>query len=160
MAAAGHYSGKVHREGVNLQVITAEDGKLLWISPALPGGTDDITAARKQAIVSTCAQLDFEVLAGKGYVGAGGTVITRSSAAQRRNCPTSTKPRTRSTQHCALPSSGPSPGSSKGGSSGTPASARTVTSAAAAILPREQGVVPTQVNPARPRVRGCRMGGR
>ncbi|WP_372412152.1 transposase family protein [Streptomyces luteireticuli] len=40
--AEGHFSGKVHREGVNLQIIAAEKGKLLWISPALslfqPGG--------------------------------------------------------------------------------------------------------------------------
>jgi hypothetical protein len=35
--AEGRYSGKVRREGVNLQVITADDGTLLWISPALPG---------------------------------------------------------------------------------------------------------------------------
>ncbi|MEU5307111.1 transposase family protein [Streptomyces noursei] len=34
VAAEGHFSGKVRREGVNLQVITAEEGKLLWLSPA------------------------------------------------------------------------------------------------------------------------------
>ncbi|WP_406190798.1 transposase family protein [Streptomyces sp. NBC_01017] len=68
VAAAGHYCGKVHREGMNLQVITAEDGKLLWISPALPAGTHAVTAARKHAIVNTCAQQDLEVLADKGYV--------------------------------------------------------------------------------------------
>ncbi|WP_371666503.1 transposase family protein [Streptomyces sp. NBC_00289] len=72
----GHFSGKVHREGVNLQVITAEEGKLLWLSPALPGGTHDVKAAREHGIIDTCAQLDLEVLADKGYAGAGGTVIT------------------------------------------------------------------------------------
>ncbi|MFD4144716.1 hypothetical protein [Streptomyces sp. NPDC058572] len=40
----GHYSGKARREGVNLQVITADEGTLLWISPALPGGTHDVKA--------------------------------------------------------------------------------------------------------------------
>ncbi|WP_328623203.1 transposase family protein [Streptomyces sp. NBC_00354] len=74
--AEGHFSGKVRREGVNLQVITAEDGKLLWISPALPGGTNDVKAARAHDVVRTCAELDLEVLADKGYQGAGGTVIT------------------------------------------------------------------------------------
>lgn len=74
--ATGHFSGKIRREGVNLQVITAEDGKLLWISPALPGGTNDVKAAREHDIVDTCAALDLEVLADKGYQGAGGTVIT------------------------------------------------------------------------------------
>ncbi|QCX82412.1 Transposase DDE domain protein (plasmid) [Streptomyces sp. YIM 121038] len=74
--AAGHFSGKARREGVNLQVITAEEGKLLWISPALPGGTHDITAAREHDVVETCAVLGLDVLADKGYQGAGGTVIT------------------------------------------------------------------------------------
>ncbi|WP_331718638.1 transposase family protein (plasmid) [Streptomyces sp. NBC_00289] len=74
--APGHFSGKVRREGVNLQVIAAEEGKLLWMSPALPGGTHDVTAAREHAIVDTCARLDLEILADKGYVGTGGTVIT------------------------------------------------------------------------------------
>jgi hypothetical protein len=74
--ADGHYSGKVRREGVNLQVITADEGTLLWISPALPGGTHDVKAAREHDIISACTQLDLEVLADKGYIGAGGTVIT------------------------------------------------------------------------------------
>lgn len=74
--AEGHYSGKVHREGVNLQVITADDGTLLWISPALPGGTHDVKAAREHNIAAACSKLDLEVLADKGYIGAGPTVIT------------------------------------------------------------------------------------
>ena len=74
--AAGHFSGKVRREGVNLQVVTADDGKLLWISPALPGGSHDLTAARKHDIIDVCTRLEVEVLADKGYQGAGGTVIT------------------------------------------------------------------------------------
>ncbi|MGA5135454.1 hypothetical protein ACPCTO_37485 [Streptomyces olivoreticuli] len=37
VAAEAHFSGKARREGVSLQVITTDDGKLLWISPALPG---------------------------------------------------------------------------------------------------------------------------
>ncbi|WP_432021371.1 transposase family protein [Streptomyces sp. 1222.5] len=67
---------QVRREGVNLQVITAEEGKLLWLSPALPGGTHDVKAAREHDIIDTCAQLDIEILADKGYQGAGGTIIT------------------------------------------------------------------------------------
>jgi DDE superfamily endonuclease/Helix-turn-helix of DDE superfamily endonuclease len=74
--AEGHFSGKVHREGVNLQVIAGDDGKLLWISPAVPGGTHDLKAAREHDIIDVCTQLDLEVLADKGYQGAGGTVIT------------------------------------------------------------------------------------
>ena len=41
------YSGKHHRHGVNLQVITDPHGGILWISPALPGRTHDLTAARR-----------------------------------------------------------------------------------------------------------------
>ncbi|MGW6257693.1 transposase family protein [Streptomyces sp. NPDC055085] len=53
--AAGHFSGKFRREDVNVQVITAEDGKLHWISPALPGETNDVKVARKHDIADTCA---------------------------------------------------------------------------------------------------------
>ncbi|MFD3947912.1 transposase family protein [Streptomyces sp. NPDC058579] len=76
VATAGHFSGKVRREGVNLQVITADEGKLLWLSLTLPGGTHDVRAAREHGIIETCAALDLDVLADKGYQGAGGTVIT------------------------------------------------------------------------------------
>ncbi|MEV5646602.1 IS256 family transposase [Streptomyces flaveolus] len=40
------YSRKHRRHGVNVQVITDPDGRLLWLSPALPGRTHDLTAAR------------------------------------------------------------------------------------------------------------------
>jgi hypothetical protein len=76
VTAEGHFSGKVRREGVNLQVVTTEEGKLLWLSPALPGGTHDVKAAREHGILENCAALNPEVLADKGYQGAGGTVIT------------------------------------------------------------------------------------
>lgn len=62
----GHFSGKVHREGVNLQVIAAEDGKLLWMSPALPGGVHDVKAAREHGVIDTCARLDLEALRTRG----------------------------------------------------------------------------------------------
>ncbi|GAA3597099.1 transposase family protein [Streptomyces osmaniensis] len=76
VGAAGHFSGKVRHEGVNLQIIAADDGTLLWISPALPGGAHDVKAAREHDIIDVCTQLDLEVLADKGYQDAGGTVIT------------------------------------------------------------------------------------
>ncbi|MFD5513821.1 transposase family protein [Streptomyces sp. NPDC127051] len=74
--ADGHFSGRVRREGVNLQAIASDDGKLLRLSPALPGGTHDLTAAREHSIICACTRLDHEALAGKGCQGAGGTVIT------------------------------------------------------------------------------------
>ncbi|WP_405545559.1 transposase [Streptomyces phaeochromogenes] len=39
------YSHKHHRHGVNVQVVTDPDGRLLWLSPALPGRVHDLTAA-------------------------------------------------------------------------------------------------------------------
>ncbi|MFD7339986.1 transposase family protein [Streptomyces violascens] len=67
------YSGKHRRHGVNLQVITDPTGQILWISPALPGRTRDLTAARTHRIVATRIRLGLPVLADLGYLGAGGT---------------------------------------------------------------------------------------
>ncbi len=37
------YSHKHRRHGVNAQVVTDPGGRLLWLSPALPGRTHDLT---------------------------------------------------------------------------------------------------------------------
>ncbi|WP_331747036.1 transposase family protein (plasmid) [Streptomyces sp. NBC_00853] len=66
-----HYSGKHRRHGVNLQVITAPDGTLVWVSPALAGRAHDLTAARRHRIIATCIRLGIPVLADKAYQGAG-----------------------------------------------------------------------------------------
>jgi hypothetical protein len=62
------YSGKARRHGVNIQAVTGPAGELLWYSPALPGRTVDITAARIHRIVTTCERLripsTFAVFAG------------------------------------------------------------------------------------------------
>jgi hypothetical protein len=68
------YSGKHRRHGVNLQVITAPDGTLVWISPALAGRAHDLTAARRHRIIATCIRLGIPVLADKAYQGAGDLV--------------------------------------------------------------------------------------
>lgn len=39
-------SGKHKHHGMNVQVLTDPFGRLLWASPALPGSTHDLTAAR------------------------------------------------------------------------------------------------------------------
>lgn len=65
------YSAEHRRNGVNLQVITAPDGTLVWISPVLPGWVHDLTAARRHRIIATCIRLGIPVLAGKAYQGAG-----------------------------------------------------------------------------------------
>ncbi|MFJ3106838.1 transposase family protein [Streptomyces sp. NPDC086835] len=68
------YSGKHRRHGVNLQVVTAPDGTLMWISPAMPRRTHDLTAARRHRIIATCIRLGIPLLADRGYQGAGDIV--------------------------------------------------------------------------------------
>ncbi len=67
------HSGKARRHGVNIQAVTDPVGDLIWYSPALPGRTVDITAARAHHIVTICERLRIPVLADKAYVGADGT---------------------------------------------------------------------------------------
>jgi hypothetical protein len=82
------YSGKHHRHGMNLQVISSPDGQLLWVSGALPGSTHDLTAARIWGILREAAAAGLIVLADKGYTGAGEHVITPYKG---RNKPASQK---------------------------------------------------------------------
>ncbi|WP_329449152.1 transposase family protein (plasmid) [Streptomyces sp. NBC_01426] len=70
------YSGKHRKHGVNIQAVTGPAGELLWYSPALPGRTADITAARTHSIVTICDRLKIPALADKAYQGAGGTFAT------------------------------------------------------------------------------------
>lgn len=72
-----YYSGKHHHHGVNLQgLVDPRRGDLVWISDGLPGSTHDLTAARIHGIIRSAAQADVELLADKGYQGAGGTVTS------------------------------------------------------------------------------------
>ncbi|GAA2508828.1 hypothetical protein GCM10010406_51660 [Streptomyces thermolineatus] len=57
------YSAKHRRHGVNVQVITDPSGRLLWLSPALPGRTHDLTAARAHRIIRICERQGVPVLA-------------------------------------------------------------------------------------------------
>ena len=43
----GDYSHKHRRHGVNVQVVTDPGGQLLWLSPALPGRTHDLTVPQR-----------------------------------------------------------------------------------------------------------------
>ena len=75
-SATGHdlwYSGKHHRHGANVQVLTGPHGYPEWVSPAEPGSTHDITAAREHALPALypAAAAGLKTLADKGYAGAG-----------------------------------------------------------------------------------------
>ncbi|MDQ0833766.1 hypothetical protein QF032_005610 [Streptomyces achromogenes] len=70
------FSQKHRRHGVNVQVVADPAGKLLWISPALPGRTHDLTAARTHRIIRICERQGVPVLADRAYIGAGSWVTT------------------------------------------------------------------------------------
>lgn len=56
---------------MNVQVVTDPAGRLLWITPALPGRVHDLTAARAHRIIRTCERQSTPVLADRAYMGAG-----------------------------------------------------------------------------------------
>jgi len=66
---------------MNVQVLTDPFGRLLWASPALPGSTHDLTAARHHGISDALAEASLKYWAGKAYQGAGEPVRARSAAA-------------------------------------------------------------------------------
>ncbi|MFD5514399.1 transposase family protein [Streptomyces sp. NPDC127051] len=68
------YSGRHRRHGVNLQAVTAPDGTLVWISPALAGRIHDLTAARRHRTIAACIRPGIPALADKAYQGAGDSV--------------------------------------------------------------------------------------
>jgi hypothetical protein len=67
-------SGKHKRHGMNVQVLTDPFGRLLWASPALPGSTHDLTAARQHGIVEALATAGLKCWADKAYQEAAGTI--------------------------------------------------------------------------------------
>jgi hypothetical protein len=71
-----YYIGKHKRHGVNVQVIAAAAGRLVWASPALPGSAHDLTAASSHGIIDALTSVDVMTFADKGYQGAHGSVRT------------------------------------------------------------------------------------
>jgi hypothetical protein len=69
-----YFSGKHRRHGVNTQVITDPHGRLMWVSPALPGSIHDLKAARTHGIIDALARAAVATLADKAYRGARGSV--------------------------------------------------------------------------------------
>ncbi|SCE09543.1 DDE superfamily endonuclease [Streptomyces sp. SolWspMP-5a-2] len=94
------YSHKHRRHGVNVQVVTDPVGKILWISPALPGWCHDLTAARTYRIIRICERHGVPILADRAYTGAGPWVTT-----VRRRPPNSQLTLTEQTAHPALATS-------------------------------------------------------
>nr|MDT0525698.1 transposase family protein [Streptomyces sp. DSM 41633] len=61
---------------VNVQVVTDQTGEILWLSPALPGRTHYMTAARTHKILRICERQGVPILADMAYIGAGDWVTT------------------------------------------------------------------------------------
>ncbi len=69
-----YYSGKHKRHGVNVQILADARGRLLWASPALPGSTHDLTAARRHGVVAALVKFGVACYADAAYRGAGPAV--------------------------------------------------------------------------------------
>jgi hypothetical protein len=65
------YSGKHGEQGMNLQVISGSDGRIVWVSGPLPGAVHDLTAARIWGVIGELAAGGLVVLADKGCTSAG-----------------------------------------------------------------------------------------
>ncbi|KPI00650.1 hypothetical protein OK074_5743 [Actinobacteria bacterium OK074] len=61
------FSHKHRRHRVNVQVVTDPSGRLLRISPALPGRAHDLTAARTHRIIRICERQGVPGLADRAY---------------------------------------------------------------------------------------------
>lgn len=66
-----YYSGKHKRHGMNVQVLTDPFGRIIWVSPALPGATPDLTATRAHGLVEALDEAGLECWADRAYQGAG-----------------------------------------------------------------------------------------
>ncbi|MFD2488068.1 transposase family protein, partial [Amycolatopsis albidoflavus] len=64
-----NYSGKHKHHGLNVQGLTDEHGRLVWVSAVLPGKTADITAARRHRLRDRLHARGLTPAADKGYQG-------------------------------------------------------------------------------------------
>ncbi|MEJ3658610.1 transposase family protein [Actinomycetes bacterium KLBMP 9759] len=69
-----NYSGKHKAHGLNVQVIADPIGRLVWISPPLPGARHDMGAAREHGIIDALTRHEIRAAADTAYHGAGPTI--------------------------------------------------------------------------------------
>ena len=65
------YSGKHKCHGLNVQVIADPAGRLVWISPVLPGARHDMGAAREHGIIDALTVAEIDTFADTAYQGGG-----------------------------------------------------------------------------------------
>jgi hypothetical protein len=68
------YSGKHKAHGLNVQLIADPIGRLVWISPPLPGARHDMGAAREHGIIDALTAHEIPAAADTAYQGAGPTL--------------------------------------------------------------------------------------
>jgi DDE superfamily endonuclease/Helix-turn-helix of DDE superfamily endonuclease len=68
------YSGKHKCHGLNVQVIADPAGRLVWISPVLPGARHDMGAAREHGIIDALNTAGIPTIADTAYQGGGPAV--------------------------------------------------------------------------------------
>jgi hypothetical protein len=91
-----NYSGKHHRHGLHVLALTDERRRMIWISAARPGRTHDITAARRDRILSHLRAAGLGALADLGFLGLDDdpddpVVVTGFKATRARKLTTSEK---------------------------------------------------------------------
>ena len=59
---------------MNVQVIADPAGRLVWISPALPGARHDMGAAREHGIIDALNHAEITAVADTAYQGGGPTI--------------------------------------------------------------------------------------
>ena len=82
-----YYSGKHKTHGVNVQVIADPAGRLIWVSPPLPGARHDMGAARDHGILDAFEAAAVQALGDTGYQGAG-LSVTVPQRRRRKNTET------------------------------------------------------------------------
>jgi DDE superfamily endonuclease len=71
-----YYSGKHKYHGLNVQVIADPIGRLVWISPVLPGARHDMGAAREHGIIDALNTARVQAIADTAYQGGGPAIRT------------------------------------------------------------------------------------
>jgi hypothetical protein len=69
-----YYSGKHKVHGLNVQVLADPAGRLIWVSPPLPGARHDMGAAREHGIIAALNTAGISTIADTAYQGGGPAV--------------------------------------------------------------------------------------
>src|SRR3954454_9770418 len=69
-----YYSGKHKVHGLNVQVLADPDGRLIWVSPPLPGARHDMGAAREHGIIDALNATGISTIADTAYQSGGPAV--------------------------------------------------------------------------------------